>query len=258
MARSASRRGRPALRLFGVHAVAAALANPARRTHRLLLDSDSAQELLARLTPAEGALPPMSRLSRRELTALVPEGAVHQGVVLEADPLPGHALEDLRGPGCVVALDQVTDPHNVGAILRSAAAFGALGVLITDRHAPAETGTLARAASGGLDLVPLVRVANLVRALESLKSDGFWIYGLADEAGEALGSVAVPESRVLVLGAEGPGLRRLTREACDGLVCLPTDPRMPSLNVSNAAAVALYALRPRDGAAAPVLKGEPA
>jgi 23S rRNA (guanosine2251-2'-O)-methyltransferase len=145
----------------------------------------------------------------------------------------------------VLVLDQVTDPHNVGAILRSAAAFGARAVVTTDRHAPPETGTLAKSASGALDLVPLVRVVNLVQALDHLAELGYWRIGLSDQATSNMDKLDMGPDIVLALGAEGPGLRRLTQEHCDILGRLPTSLAMPSLNVSNAAAVALYELARR-------------
>ena len=151
--------------------------------------------------------------------------------------------EPYRRAQILVALDQVTDPQNVGAVFRSAAAFGAVGVLLQARHAPPETGALARAASGGLEHVPRVEATNLARTLDRLRDAGWWVLGLAEEAADHIGDWEPASRVVLVLGAEGTGLRRLTRERCDQLVRLPTAPAMPSLNVSNAAAVALYALR---------------
>jgi 23S rRNA (guanosine2251-2'-O)-methyltransferase len=196
-------------------------------------------------------------VERRNLADLLGKEALHQGLALQVDPLPTLPIEALleqpdganaagantpRAGASIVALDQVTDPRNVGAIFRSAAAFGARGVLLSSRHAPPETGVLARAASGGLELVPRIEVTNLARALDRLKSAGWWTLGLAQEASRDLTGSMTGERIVLVLGAEGKGLRRLTRETCDVLARLPTDPEMPSLNVSNAAAVALFAL----------------
>jgi 23S rRNA (guanosine2251-2'-O)-methyltransferase len=235
------------LRLYGRHAVAAALANRDRPVLRLLTTGD-APDALTSAAEARGLT--VEVMQRQDLDALLPPGAVHQGLVLEAGPLPAHGLEDLNTPpdpgdaAVVVVLDQVSDPHNVGAILRSAAAFGALGVVTQDRHAPAETGALAKAASGALEHVPLIRVPNLSRALKDLRDIGFWSVGLDADAPVTLGGAALSGRLALVLGAEGAGLRRLTREHCDHLARLPMMPgAVESLNVSNACAVALYELR---------------
>ncbi len=179
---------------------------------------------------------------------MLPPGAVHQGAALLSEPLTDVALEDVLDRAAeaeksvVLVLDQVTDPQNVGAILRSAAAFGADAVLVPDRHAPPETGALVKAASGAVEIVPLVRVINLARALEELKKAGFWIAGLDGQAPQTLAAADMTGKVALVLGAEGEGLRRLTRDHCDILVRLPISERMESLNVSAAAAVALYEL----------------
>lgn len=232
--------------LFGRHAVEAALANPSRRLKRLLLADTPDEELSRRLATLRLPLGP-EVVGRAALEQVLPPGAVHQGLALRVEPLFQPSLHgflaELRDrPAVVVALDHVTDPHNAGAILRSAAAFGAGAVLVTSDHAPPEGGTLAKAASGGLEVVPYIRETNLVRSLELMKQDGFWCYGL-DEAGERLLSAAEAGARsVVVLGAEGEGLRRLTRQHCDLLVRLPTRPPIAALNVSNAAAVALYEL----------------
>jgi len=226
--------------LWGVHAVAAALANPGRRVRRLVATPEGAARL-SRLAPATPEV-----LDRRALDRLLPPGAVHQGVALAADPLPQPALDDIvarSGESAVlVILDQVTDPHNIGAVLRSAAAFGAVAVIQPEHGTPQATGIVAKSASGALEAVPLVTVTNLARALDRLKAAGFWRVGLDGDAGETL-AAASPSGRVaLILGAEGKGLRRLTRDRCDLLVRLPTRPPITSLNVSNAAAIALYEL----------------
>jgi 23S rRNA (guanosine2251-2'-O)-methyltransferase len=187
---------------------------------------------------------------RATLDELLGPGAVHQGLALRAGPLPELTADDLvarstdQDDAVVLVLDQVTDPHNVGAILRSAAAFGALAVMVQDRHSPEQTGVLAKSASGTLEKVPLVRVPNLVRALETLKKGGFWIAGLAADGPTTIAGAKLSGKIALCLGSEGEGLRRLTREACDHLLRLPMVPgAVESLNVSNAAAVALYAAR---------------
>ncbi|HLO76621.1 MAG TPA: 23S rRNA (guanosine(2251)-2'-O)-methyltransferase RlmB [Magnetospirillum sp.] len=236
--------------LYGQHAVAAALENPNRKIRRLALTADAARtwseaiEQARRLRP----LPGVDVVEKSDLERLLPPGAVHQGIGALCEPLPAPAIEDIarvaaeRPDAVVMVLDQVTDPHNVGAIVRSAAAFGALAVVVPDRHAPEETGALAKAASGALERMPLVRVTNVVRALGQLKEAGFWVAGMAGEATSSLASQKLSGRIALVMGAEGEGLRRLTREHCDYLVKLPMTGAVESLNVSNAAAVALYEL----------------
>ena len=235
--------------IYGRHAVEAALANPARRLRRLAVaEGDGPPEELAALLErrARDAGIAVERLERAVLARLLPADAVHQGLAARVEPLAetdlGDLLDALAGPepATLLVLDRVTDPHNVGAVLRSAAAFGAAAVILTERHAAPESGSLAKAASGALEHVPLIRVGNLARALEDIKQGGFWTVGLAAEAERTLAAVA-PSGRVaLVLGAEGEGLRRLTRERCDLLARLPTGGPIAHLNVSNAAAVALY------------------
>ena len=180
-----------------------------------------------------------------DLGRLVPGDAPHQGVVVEAEPLEEVWLDEVLGRAgeraVLLVLDQVTDPHNVGAILRSAAAFGAIGIVTQDRHSPPESGVVAKAASGALERVAWVRVVNLARALEEIGEAGFWRIGLTGDAGTELKDALGPPLVALVLGAEGPGLRPNTREHCDALARLPISDAIESLNVSNAAAVALYA-----------------
>ena len=229
--------------LYGPHAVLAALANPRRRCRRLVMTEAAAEANRDSLAGLDA--PQAETRSREEIDRLLPPGAVHQGIAVLTDPLSepdlGEVLDALPdGKGLIVVLDQVTDPHNVGAVLRSAAAFGADAVLLPERHAPGATGVLAKAASGALDLVPLVHVVNLARELDRLKAAGFWCVGLDSEADQTVAAADLTGRVVLVLGAEGGGLRRLTRERCDLLVPLPTQTRLASLNVSNAAAIALY------------------
>jgi 23S rRNA (guanosine2251-2'-O)-methyltransferase len=239
--------------LYGRHAVAAALANPERVWRRLIVLAGEEAEAEARLATARasrrGDGEPLRALDRAALEALLPGGAVHQGWALEVEPLVPPDLDDLlraseiaAGRVIVVVLDQVTDPHNVGAVLRSAAAFGVAAVIVAEHAAPPATGTLAKAASGALDIVPLVRVVNLARALDRLKEAGFWCCGLDADAPGPLAALDLGRRAALVLGSEGGGLRRLVRERCDYLARLPTLPALPSLNVSNAAAIALYEL----------------
>ena len=236
--------------LHGLHPVAAALANPARRLRRLLLTEEAEAALAARLPAGQPWRIAPERADRARFNTFLHEDAVHQGAALLADPLPPVPLDRAlaHGDGPVLVLDQVTDPRNVGAILRSAAAFGAAALVLQDRHAPPETGTLARAASGALEIVPVVREVNLARALRELKDAGLWVVGLDATAPVTLAQVAhgLAGRRVaLVLGAEGEGLRRLTRETCDEVARLPIAPEVESLNVSAAAAVALYELARR-------------
>jgi len=232
-------------RFWGRHPVSAALANPARTVRRVW----GTREALA----AFGGFPsdlPVTFAEVADLGRLVPQDAPHQGVVIEVDPLPDIWLADLldesanEGPDRpLIVLDQVTDPHNVGAVLRSAAAFNAIGIVTQDRHAPPESGALARSASGALETVPWVRVVNLARALDEIGEAGFWRIGLTGHTDRTLAQ-AIGSGRVaLVLGAEGEGMRQNTEAHCDELAKLPISHKVESLNVSNAAAVALYELR---------------
>lgn len=246
--------------LYGRHTVLAALANPERRWRRLAVlagQESEAQQLLANAVAerrgAEGAA--LDVLDHDAFAALLPPAAVHQGLALAVEPLPEPDLDDLlrelataSGRCTIVALDQVSDPHNVGAVLRSAAAFGARAVLVAAHGAPPVTGALAKAASGAVDRVPLIRVVNLVRAFDRLKEGGFWVCGLDETAAEPLAALDLGRCAVLVLGSEGGGIRRLVRAHCDYLARLPTSAVQPTLNVSNAAAVALYELARNPGA----------
>ncbi len=230
-----------AIWLYGIHPVAAALANPARRLRRLLLTEEAEKNLAARLRPPFSVQP--ERIERDRLDHMLGRDVVHQGAALLADPLASPPLvQVLERSGPLLVLDQVTDPRNVGAILRSAAAFGVAGVITQDRHAPEETGALAKAASGALETVPLIRAVNLARTLIALKAANVWCVGLAADA-PALRGTSLAQRRVaLVLGAEGEGMRRLTRDTCDELAGLAMRGTMESLNVSAAATLALYEL----------------
>jgi len=237
---------RGAVWLYGPHAVAAALANPGRRLRRLLLTAE-AEAALAGKIPAPWPLA-AERADRGRIDHLLGREAVHQGAALLADPLPVPSLAAVvQRPGPVVVLDQVSDPRNVGAILRTAAVFGVAGVVTQERNAPDETGALAKAASGALETVPLLRAVNIARTLIALKAAGFWTVGL-DAAAKPLSGPALRARRVaLVLGAEGEGMRRLVAETCDELagIAMPGGAAaagIDSLNVSAAAAVALYEL----------------
>ncbi len=234
-------------RLYGRHAVTAALANPERVIRKIWGTRDALGAL---------ELPPVLPIvyaDVADLGRMVPGDAPHQGIVAEVEPLADIWLGELLEEGDadqggkaparpILVLDQVTDPHNVGAILRSAAAFDALGIVTQDRHAPPESGVIARAASGALEIVPWVRVVNLARALDEIAEAGYWRIGLDGEARATLGEALAGAGKVaLVLGAEGEGLRHNSINHCDMTARLPISPRMESLNVSNAAAIALYA-----------------
>ena len=231
--------------LYGHHAVAAALDNPDRVIHRIIFTGepiDITREININA----------SSMTRDALDDLLPPGAVHQGYAVLVNSLPAVAVEDIcqraeiSQNALVVVLDQVSDPQNIGAILRSAAVFGALAVIVQDRHAPEVTGVTAKAASGAVEHIPLVRVTNIVRALEILKSSRFWCIGLDSEANTPIERAPDAPRLALVLGAEGPGMRRLTADSCDLTVRIESEVQssgpISSLNVSNAAAVALYAL----------------
>ena len=242
--RGSGKAGNGPVKLWGRHAVEAALMNP-NRTHRKLW---ATREAVASL---DGELPhdfPVEYAEVADLARHVARDAPHQGLVLECEQLPDVHLEDVLEDGDdrpVLILDQVTDPHNVGAILRSAAAFGAAAVVTQDRHAPPESGVVAKSASGAMETVPWVRVVNLARALETLAERGFWRIGLTGSA-EAVLAEALPTGRVaLVLGAEGEGMRHNIEGHCDALAKLPISNAIESLNVSNAAAIALYAIATR-------------
>lgn len=231
--------------LYGLHAVRAALANPIRKVKRVVLTSRAAEEIGAQL---------LGRVRQEvvdgdAVSRLLPPHAVHQGVALQCEPLPRRELEDVLDAAprdrrrVVVILDQISDPQNTGAILRTAAAFGATAVIVQDRHSPPESGTLAKAASGALDTVPYIHVVNIARTLEQLGEREFWRIALAGD-GDAPLKDALPAGDVaLVMGSEGSGIRRLVRERCDASAYVPIARDMESLNVSNAAAIALYEIR---------------
>jgi len=227
-----------------VHAVKAALANPLRRNRRCVLTERAAEAL--------GALPRGVQLDIVDVNGvsrLLPDGAVHQGAALSCEPLPRRSLEDMlkpEGRKLVLVLDQISDPQNVGAILRSAAAFDATAVIVQDRHAPPESGALAKAASGALDLVPYLQVVNIARTLERLGEAGFWRVALASDAGRPLAVALHGSDMALVLGSEGAGIRPLVRARCDTAGAIPIGHLVESLNVSSAAAIALYESRRSD------------
>lgn len=231
-------------RLWGRHAVSAALTNPERSIRKIwgTREALSAYDLPAGVTVQYAEVTDLGRM--------VPHDSPHQGVVIEVDPLPDVFLDELLSDAKsnkrpLLILDQVTDPHNMGAILRSAAAFDALGIVTQDRHSPPESGTVARAASGALEVVPWVRVVNLARALDTVGEAAFWRIGMTGEARDTLAQAMGAAPIALVLGAEGEGLRQNTIAHCDQLARLPISGKIESLNVSNAAAIALYAVATR-------------
>jgi 23S rRNA (guanosine2251-2'-O)-methyltransferase len=234
-------RGEGPLRLFGVHAVEAALANPARAILRLMATENGEHRLQEAIAKRGAAV---ESASPRDLDNILGPDTVHQGVMLETEPLPEPTVEDLAeravAGGPLVILDHVTDPHNVGAVLRSCAVFGASGLVMTRRHSPPMNGVLAKSASGALELVPVALVQNLARTMAELEAQGIRLVGLDGEAEARLEDESFAGPCAIVLGAEGRGLRDLTRETCDRLVRITTEGPIASLNVSNAAAVALH------------------
>jgi 23S rRNA (guanosine2251-2'-O)-methyltransferase len=241
----AGRHAKPENWLYGLHAVEAALANPRRKLGKAVLTTRAAEilgdKLLGRVQvePSDG----------ETISRFLPPGAVHQGAALQADPLAPRDLEEVLDQAgdarrkIVLVLDQISDPHNVGAILRTAAAFGVTAVVVQDRHAPPQSGALAKAASGALELVPYVEVVNIARALDQLGDRGFWRIALAGDGAQTLAQAMPAGDVALVLGSEGDGVRRLVREHCEAAAHVPIDKAMESLNVSNAAAIALYEMR---------------
>lgn len=233
--------------LYGLHSVRAALGNSQRNVKRALLTETAASAL---------GKPLLGRV-RHEITSadsvarVLPSGAVHQGAALLCEPLPKRDIEDVLSISgnprrIVLVLDQISDPHNVGAILRSAAAFGVGAVIVQDRHAPPESGALAKSASGALDLVPYIQVVNIARALDDLEQLRFWRVALTGNGEQTLTEAVSSGDVAIVLGSEGSGIRRLVRERCDTSAFIPMDEQMESVNVSNAAAIALYEFRRSD------------
>ena len=251
-ARSRHPRSQPGARkglwLYGRHAVEAALANPTRSCHRLLATADAYARLGAR-----GTRPgvEVTTVERTDLDRLLGEDTVHQGLALSVAPLPKlelkHACAPLPGRNLVLVLDQINDPHNLGAILRSAAAFEVRAVVLPERGSGELGGAAAKAASGALDVVPVVEVVNLARALDDLAAQGYWRLALDPKADATIDAIPETDDLALVLGAEGTGVRRLVAEHCDFVARLPIAPQMPSLNVSVAAGITLYALARRRG-----------
>jgi len=232
--------------LYGTHAVESALRNPSRTCHRLLVSGSASEQAAKWLSHINLPRPSPEQVTRDQIDAVLPPGAVHQGIALQVAPLNDLHLEDLikriasDAVSTIGVIDQGSDPRNVGAVLRSAAAFGLDALIVQDKHAPDATGAMAKSASGALEDVPMVRVTNLARALDQLKDAGYWIVGLAGETDQSLAKFSWPKRSVIILGAEDTGMRRLTREHCDYIVRIPMSPTMESLNLSNAAAIAFY------------------
>jgi 23S rRNA (guanosine2251-2'-O)-methyltransferase len=226
--------------IYGIHAVEAALGNPARQVKALFLTDNAERRLRPRLEQRQVAF---ERTTPRDLDRRLGADTVHQGALLETGDLPEPSLKQLIAASesrPLLMLDQVTDPHNVGAILRSAAVFGAAGLVMTRRHSPPLDGALAKAASGALELTPIYLAQNLARTIADLKDGGLTVIGLDGEAEDLLEKAPHTERVALVLGAEGKGLRQLTRESCSLVARIGTDGTLASLNVSNAAAIALH------------------
>ncbi len=229
--------------IHGAHAVREALTAGKRKLIALYATANALPRIDA-AAKAAGLTPRL--VEARELSRRLGEDAVHQGLLLEAGPLPERDLSDVAATGgLILLLDQITDPHNVGAILRTAAAFAVEAMVVTERHSPQVSGVLAKAASGGLEHVEIVAVVNLARAMEELADHGYMIVGLDSDGAETLETVPLRAPVALALGAEGKGLRRLTRERCDAIARLDTPGAIKSLNVSNACAVALSVIRRR-------------
>ena len=227
--------------LFGLHTVKAALANP-HRHHKALYLIDKSRHLLKELPDK---LPPVKIISLKELEQKVPPQSVHQQIVLETSAIPSLSIEELcdasTAEETLVILDQVTDPHNVGAILRSCAALNAKALILTSNHSSnIDSTVLAKTASGALEIIPIIEVTNLAATLDFLKEKGFWCYGLDESGSSVLGQVKLEGKVAFVMGAEGKGLRRLTKEKCDDLIRLPTNRQFSTLNVSNALAIVLF------------------
>ncbi|MEO4041216.1 23S rRNA (guanosine(2251)-2'-O)-methyltransferase RlmB [Hoeflea sp. CAU 1731] len=227
--------------VYGLHSVRAAMDNPSRTIHRMLVTRNALKRL--EIASAESLAFDVTIVEPSAIDAELPEDAVHQGAMIEAAPLPQPTLSDLKDSPLLLVLDQITDPHNVGAILRSAVAFGAGAVITTTRNSPGESGALAKAASGALEMMPYVQVVNLAEAITNLQKAGFLTIGLDSEGTADLANSFSGNRIALVLGAEGKGLRQKSRETVNVLARLDVPGRIKSLNVSNAAAVSLYAAR---------------
>ena len=235
------------LYLYGIHTIAEALTNPQRIKHRLMVTQNAGQRLQKQISKVAGSLE-IFEAAPHDLDALVGRDAVHQGAVLECDELTVKSLDDLSPGAGVLFLDQVSDPHNVGAIMRSCVAMGVGAMIVTSRNSAAQTAVLAKSASGALDLIDLIEVSNLSKAIETLNTQGYQTIGLDSEGPDNLENSVLAETPIaLVLGAEGKGLRQKTRETCSTLARLDMPGKIKSLNVSNAAVLALYVTRSKAG-----------
>lgn len=224
--------------IYGKHACDAALQNPNRTIRDIMVMRNTMEDY----DMCSSHIKPQI-VEGKQIARVVPKDAIHQGIAVLADPLPAPYIDEIiDSEKPIIILDQVTDPHNVGAVMRSAAAFDAAAVIMHDRNSPSESGTLAKSASGALELVPLLYVSNIANAIASCQQEGYWCVGLDGEADIMFHEAKLTQKTVLVLGAEGKGMRSLTTKRCDALVKLPMHPQMESLNVSNAAAIALYDL----------------
>ena len=229
--------------IYGKHAVAEALSNPRRKIGKLYCLKDNFKEFQGKITNDKIVI-----VDKKELEKMLPREAVHQGVVAVAEMLPGISLEDLcdkarEQKSChLLILDQVTDPQNIGAIIRSCAAFGSLALVVQDKNSPQESGAMLKAAAGTFELIPVCRVTNLARAVEKLKKEDFWVVGMDGYAENDVSALPKDSKLAIIMGSEGTGMRRLVEEACDMTVRLPINPKVESLNVSTAAAIVLYEL----------------
>lgn len=244
----------PRASLYGFHAVREAWLNPERQIHALYINDQSIKDFEETIKEGQNRglrRPHPVMVEKQKLDSMLPKGAVHQGIALACAPLENILVQDMviaamnKTDVTLVMLDQVTDPHNVGAILRSASAFGAAGLIMQKKHAPELDGVLAKSACGAVEHVPVAYETNLSRAIEELKEGGFFVFGFDEHTNKSIRDIKPGGKAVLVLGSEGDGIRRLVKEHCDELLKLPTEGPIQSLNVSNAAAVALYALAPK-------------
>lgn len=239
------------LLLYGRHPVFAAIANPSRQILKIYATAENAPELKKHLTASQKNNTPLQIVDRKDIDKMLPREAVHQGYAAQCRELEDYSVEDIcaladQRPDChILVLDQVTDPQNIGAIIRSCVAFNTLALVMQDKNAPQETGAMAKASAGMIELLPICRVTNLSRTLNQLKEAGFWILGMDGYAQTTIDQINKAGKTAIVMGSEGRGMRRLVEESCDASVKLPISPEVESLNVSTAAAIALYEINRR-------------